>query len=88
MMKINLLIDDSLQPAANIFILGTYIREEIPNDRKIEIIIPQTIYTKLLRSEFNDYFSDILIDGNFNENNITIKIQEVSSFEIIVSQKK
>ena len=88
MMKINLLIDDSLQPAANIFILGTYIREEIPNDRKIEIIIPQRIYTKLLRSEFNDYFSDILIDGNFNENNITIKVQEVSRFEIIVSQKK
>jgi hypothetical protein len=87
-MKINLSVDNSLQPAANIFILGTYIREEIPNDRKIVIIIPQSIYKKLLKSEFNDYFSDVLIDGNFNENNITIKIQETSNFEIIVSQKK
>jgi hypothetical protein len=87
-MKINLSVDNSLQPAANIFILGTYIREEIPNDRKIVIIIPQSIYKKLLKSEFNDYFSDVLIDGNFNENNITIKIQETSNFEIIVSQQK
>jgi len=88
MMKINISVDDTLHPAANIFILGTYIREEIANDRKIEIIIPHSIYTKLLKSEFNDYFSDILIDGNFIENNITIKIQEISNFEIIVSPAK
>jgi hypothetical protein len=87
-MKFNLLADRSLEPAANIFILATYIREEISSDKKIEIIIPQSIYTKLLNSEFNDYFSDILIDGNFTENNITIKIQEITNFEIIVSAKK
>ena len=87
-MKINLLVDESLQPAVNIFILGTYIREEIPNDRKIEITIPQSIYIKLSKSEFNDYFSDVLIDGNFNESNITIKIQEKNNFEIIVSAPK
>lgn len=87
-MKISLSVDNSLQPAANIFILGTYIREEIPNDRNIEITIPQSIYTKLLKSEFNDYFSDILLDGNFSENKITIKIQEISNFEIIVSPPK
>jgi predicted lactoylglutathione lyase len=87
-MKINLSVDESLQPAANIFILGTYIREEIPNDRKIEIIIPQSIYIKLLKSEFNDYFSDVLIDGNFNESNIVIKIQETTNFEIIVGTPK
>lgn len=87
-MKFKLLADNSLEPAANIFILATFIREEISNDKKIEIIIPQFIFTKLSNSEFNDYFSDILIDGNFNENDITIKIQEITNFEITVSAPK
>jgi hypothetical protein len=85
-MKINLRINSALSPAANLFLLGTFIREEISNNQIIELVIPRMIHTKISKNEFNQYFSDFLIEGGFHESKITIKIQDLSCFQLTLGK--
>jgi len=81
-MKINLTVDTKLPPSTNIFLFGTYLREEVSNNQQIEIVIPRSLFIQLSKSDYNEYFSDILIDKYFDESNIIIKIKDINHFQI------
>jgi len=87
-MIINFQSNSSLSHTANLFLLGTFIREEISNNEIIELVIPKLIYSTISKSDFNQYFSDFLIEGGFHESRITIKIQDLNYFQLIIGSQQ
>jgi len=87
-MIINFQINASLSHTANLFLLGTFIREEISNNEIIELVIPKPVYATISKNDFNQYFSDFLIEGGFSESRITIKIQDLNYFQLIIGSQQ
>ena len=87
-MIINFQINTSQSPTANLFLLGTFIREEISNNEIIELVIPKPVYATISKNDFNQYFSDFLIEGGFSESRITIKIQNLNYFQLIIGSQQ
>jgi len=86
-MKITFQINPALSPTGSLFLFGTFIREEISNNQIIELVIPRLIYTSVSKNEFNQYFSDFLIEGGFHESRITIKIQDLNYFRLTLGKQ-
>lgn len=86
-MKITFSINSASSPTASLFLFGTFIREEISTNQIIELVIPRLIYAKISKNEFNQYFSDFLIEGGFHESKITIKIQDLSYFQLTLGKQ-
>jgi hypothetical protein len=86
-MIISFEINSSLSNTANLFLLGTFIREEISNNEVIELVIPKSVFTTISKHDFNQYFSDFLIESGFHESRINIKIQDLNYFQLIIGNQ-
>jgi hypothetical protein len=86
-MIISFEINSSLSNTANLFLLGTFIREEISNNEVIELVIPKSVFTTISMHDFNQYFSDFLIESGFHESRINIKIQDLNYFQLIIGNQ-
>ena len=77
--------DAKLSPTENIFLASIFIREEIKNTAFITIQIPKYIYENLTKIEFNSYFSDLLLDGKFKDEQIEIQIKDIEKFHLLIN---
>jgi hypothetical protein len=74
--------DPDLDPAENIFLVSIYIREEININSSFTLQIPKFIFESLNKSDFNIYFSDLLLAANFLDKNMKIEIKDASYFRL------
>jgi hypothetical protein len=78
----DLLPDSNLDAAENIFLVSIYIREEININSSFTLQIPKFIYESLKKSDFNIYFSDLLLAANFLDKNMKIEIKDAGYFRL------
>ena len=78
----DLLPDSNLDAAENIFLVSIYIREEININSSFTLQIPKFIYESLKKSDFNIYFSDLLLAANFLDKNMKIEIKDATYFRL------
>ena len=76
--------DSELDSAENIFLVGIYIREEVNINSSFTLQIPKFIFESLDKSDFNIYFSDLLLDENFLDKNIKIEIKDARYFRLTI----
>jgi hypothetical protein len=76
--------DSELDSAENIFLVGIYIREEVNINSSFTLQIPKFIFESLDKSDFNIYFSDLLLDANFLDKNIKIEIKDARYFRLTI----
>jgi len=69
--------DPDLDAAENIFLVSIYIREEININSSFTLQIPKFIFESLNKSDFNIYFSDLLLAANFLDKNMKIEIYKI-----------
>jgi hypothetical protein len=81
-----LIPDANLSAAENMFLVGIFIREEVKNTANLTIHIPKSLFESITNVEFNDYFSDLLLDANFKDSKIQILIQEVEKFRLLIHE--
>jgi hypothetical protein len=74
--------DPVLDAAENIFLVSIYIREEININSSFTLQIPKFIFESLNKSDFNIYFSDLLLAANFLDKNMKIEIKDASYFRL------
>jgi hypothetical protein len=74
--------DPALDAAENIFLVSIYIREEININSSFTLQIPKFIFESLNKSDFNIYFSDLLLAANFLDKNMKIEIKDASYFRL------
>lgn len=77
--------DAKLSPAENLFLASIFIREEIKNTAFITIQIPKYIFENLTKLEFNNYFSDLLLDGKFTDEQIGIQVKDIEKFHLLIN---
>ena len=77
--------DEKLSPAENLFLASIFIREEIKNTAFITIQIPKYVYENLTKLEFNNYFSDLLLDDKFKDEQIEIQIKDIENFHLLIN---
>jgi hypothetical protein len=78
--------DPDLDSAENIFLVSIYIREEININSSFTLQIPKFIFESLNKSDFNIYFSDLLLAANFLDKNMKIEIKDASYFRLTLNQ--
>jgi hypothetical protein len=78
----DLLPDSNLDPAENIFLVSIYIREEVKINSSFTLQIPKFIFENLKKTDFNIYFSDLLLAANFLEKNMKIEVKDASYFRL------
>jgi hypothetical protein len=78
----DLLPDPDLDATENIFLVSIYIREEININSSFTLQIPKFIFESLNKSDFNIYFSDLLLAANFLDKNMKIEIKDANYFKL------
>jgi hypothetical protein len=74
--------DPDLDAAENIFLVSIYIREEVNINSSFTLQIPKFIFESLIKSDFNIYFSDLLLAANFQDKNMKIEIKDAGYFRL------
>lgn len=77
--------DAALSPTENIFLAGIFIREEVRNNSLVTMEIPRHLFEKLTKPEFNSYFSDLLLEANFQDEKIKIQIKDIDNFILTIN---
>lgn len=80
----DLIPDPGLDATENMLIVGIYIREEVRTNSSFTLQIPKFVYENLSKTDFNVYFSDLLLDASFLDRNIKIEIKDASFFRLII----
>ena len=80
----DLIPDPGLDAVENMLIVGIYIREEVRINSSFTLQIPKFIYENLSKSDFNIYFSDLLLDASFLDSNIKIEINDGNYFRLTI----
>jgi hypothetical protein len=66
----------------NLVFFATYLTEHFENRQRLAIKIPSAIYNSTDKNEFNQCFTDILVDRGFNDVTLIIKISDSELFEV------
>lgn len=75
-------LTEGISTQGNLLIFSVFLKELYKKNIKLEITIPKKITDSLNKStfEFNTFFTDILLDAGFIEENLNITVSNINHF--------
>jgi hypothetical protein len=82
MKTIRLVPDHRYTNQGNLVFFATYLVEHCEHGQRLAIKIPLAIYHTVDKNEFNQCFTEILMDHGFTDDGLVIKISDNELFEV------
>jgi hypothetical protein len=82
MKTIHLYPDNTFSSKGNLIFFATYVIENFEPIQNLQLKIPKKIFSSLTKNEFNQYFTEILIDSGFDDNLLFLKVVDSEMFEV------
>ena len=82
MKTFHLLPDDTFASKANLIFFATYVIENFEPIRKLCLKIPKKIFLDVTKNDFNQCFTEILIDSGYDDNLLTLNVVDSAFFEV------
>jgi hypothetical protein len=80
-------ITNAISAQGNLLIFSVFLKQFNKKNMKLEVIIPSKIINLLDAKlpEFNIFFSDILLDSGFLDENLNISISNIDYFSVKIN---
>jgi hypothetical protein len=82
MKTIQLYPDNTFSSIGNLIFFATYVIENFEPIQNLELKIPKKIFSSLTKNEFNQYFTEILIDSGYDDSLLLLKVVDSEIFEV------
>jgi hypothetical protein len=82
MKTVHLIPDDTFASKPNLIFFATYVIENFEPFQKLYLKIPKKIFSNVTINEFNQCFTEILIDNGYDDNLLVLNVVESALFEI------
>lgn len=73
-------IDPAIDMLGNLLLAGIFVTQNVLPGVNLKISLPMIVFDAVSKIEFNRYFSDVLIDSGFRDENLEIAVLPEESF--------
>lgn len=73
-------LDPAINVLSNLLLAGIFVTQNVLPGVNLKISLPMSVFNAVSKVEFNRYFSDVLIDSGFRDENLEIAVLPEESF--------